>query len=176
MVVLQKMMKMVPFFQEWQSAKTLHVWVCCSKYDRGDCRPKLVAKTGQADTDSVLQRIRHFQVLLLSINYFVIYLVIRVFPLWIHSTCSHFGAWGWFLSFLITFTNGRPPWTGDQLVARPLPKHRTTRTQNKRVHTPNFHVLCGIRTHDPGFRASEDSSCLRALGYRDRLPPMSHLV
>jgi hypothetical protein len=29
------------------------------------------------------------------------------------------------LSFII-FTDGRAPWTGDQLVARPLPKHRTT--------------------------------------------------
>jgi hypothetical protein len=67
------------------------------------------------------------------------------------------------------FTDGRTPWTGDHLVARPLPTHRTTQTQNKRIHTPNIHALCGIRTHDPGFRASEDSSCLRPLGYRDRL-------
>jgi hypothetical protein len=28
--------------------------------------------------------------------------------------------------------------------------------------------MSGIRTHDPGFRASEDSACLRPLGYRDR--------
>ncbi|PNF19818.1 hypothetical protein B7P43_G14295 [Cryptotermes secundus] len=42
------------------------------------------------------------------------------------------------------FTDGRTPWTGDQLVARPLPKHRTTQTQNKRIHTPNIHVLFGI--------------------------------
>jgi hypothetical protein len=28
--------------------------------------------------------------------------------------------------------------------------------------------LCGIRTHDPGFRAKEDNTCLRPLGYRDR--------
>jgi hypothetical protein len=26
----------------------------------------------------------------------------------------------------------------------------------------------GIRTHDPGFRASEDSTRLRPFGYRDR--------
>jgi hypothetical protein len=30
------------------------------------------------------------------------------------------------------FTNGRTPWTSDQLVARPLHKQRTTQTQNKR--------------------------------------------
>jgi hypothetical protein len=65
------------------------------------------------------------------------------------------------------FTDGRTPWTSDQLIARPLPKHRTTQTQNKHTHTPNIHALCGIRTHDPGFRAREDSSCLRSLGYRD---------
>jgi hypothetical protein len=29
------------------------------------------------------------------------------------------------------FADGRIPWTSDQLVARPLPKHRTTQTQNK---------------------------------------------
>jgi hypothetical protein len=44
------------------------------------------------------------------------------------------------------FTDGRTPCTSDQLVARPLPKHRTTQTQNKHIHTPNIHVLCGIRT------------------------------
>jgi hypothetical protein len=34
-----------------------------------------------------------------------------------------------------SFTDGRTPWTGDQLVARPLPKHRTTQTQkNAHIH------------------------------------------
>jgi hypothetical protein len=33
-----------------------------------------------------------------------------------------------------SFTDGRSPWTGDQLVARPIPKHRTTQTQ-KKAHT-----------------------------------------
>jgi hypothetical protein len=32
--------------------------------------------------------------------------------------------------------------------ARPLPKHRTTQTQNKRIHTPNIRMLSGIRTHE----------------------------
>jgi hypothetical protein len=56
----------------------------------------------------------------------------------------------------------------DQLVARPLPKYRTTQTQNKHIHTPNNHALCGIRTHDPSVRASEDNTCLRQLGYCNR--------
>jgi hypothetical protein len=30
-----------------------------------------------------------------------------------------------------SFTGGRTPWTGDQLVPRPLPKHRKTRTHIK---------------------------------------------
>jgi hypothetical protein len=59
-------------------------------------------------------------------------------------------------------TDGRTPWTGDQPVARPLPTHKTTRTQNK------LHAWSGIRTHDPSVRASEDSSCLRTRGHCDR--------
>jgi hypothetical protein len=42
-------------------------------------------------------------------------------------------------------------------------------TQNKYIHIPNIHALCGIWSHDPDFRASEDSSCPRPLGYCDRL-------
>jgi hypothetical protein len=61
------------------------------------------------------------------------------------------------------FTDSRTLSTGDELVARPLHKHRTTQT-----HTPNIHALCGIRTHDPGFWASEDNKCLTPPGYRDR--------
>jgi hypothetical protein len=57
----------------------------------------------------------------------------------------------------------------DQPVARPLPKHRITRTQNKRIHTPYIHALSGIRTHNPSVRASEDSPCLRPRSYCDRL-------
>jgi hypothetical protein len=40
---------------------------------------------------------------------------------------------GRFFSFLILYRVGRTPWTGDQPVARPLPTHRTTQTQNKRT-------------------------------------------
>jgi hypothetical protein len=66
------------------------------------------------------------------------------------------------------FTDGRTPLTRDQLDARSLPKRRTTQTQNKRIHTPNIHAFCGIRTYNPCFRESEDSTWLRPLGYRDR--------
>jgi hypothetical protein len=37
--------------------------------------------------------------------------------------------------FLSLYTVGRTPWTGDQPVARLLPTHRTSQTQNKRTHT-----------------------------------------
>jgi hypothetical protein len=37
--------------------------------------------------------------------------------------------------FVILYTVGRTPRTGDQPVARPLPVHRTAQTQNKRTQT-----------------------------------------
>jgi hypothetical protein len=66
------------------------------------------------------------------------------------------------------FTIGTASLTSYQLVAKPLPKHRTAQTHNKHIYTPNIHVLSGIRTHDHGLRASENSLCLRLLGYLDR--------
>jgi hypothetical protein len=44
------------------------------------------------------------------------------------------GPWPLF-SFLILYTVGRAPWTGDRPVSRPLLIHRTTQTQNKRTKT-----------------------------------------
>jgi hypothetical protein len=73
-----------------------------------------------------------------------------------------------FIIYFDHFTDGRTPWTSDQLVAKSLPKDWTTQTQNEHIHIPNIYTLCGSRTHDPGFQASEDISCLRQLGYRDR--------
>jgi hypothetical protein len=72
---------------------------------------------------------------------------------------------GSLFSFLILYTVGRTPWTGDQPVEMPLPTHRRTQTQNKRKH---IHALSGIRTHNPSVRASEDSSCHRPRGHCDR--------
>jgi hypothetical protein len=59
------------------------------------------------------------------------------------SITFFFFYFGRFFGLLILYTVGRTPWTGDQPVAKA------------------FHVLCGIRTHDPSVRASEDSSCFR---------------
>jgi hypothetical protein len=58
------------------------------------------------------------------------------------------------------------PWTGDQFVASPLPVHKHRKTHT--TQTLNIHAQSGIRTHGPGVRASEDSSYLTPLGYRDR--------
>jgi hypothetical protein len=51
--------------------------------------------------------------------------------LWLYSSC---GPWPPF-QFLNLHTVGRTPWTGDQPVAKSLPTHRTTQTQNKRTQT-----------------------------------------
>jgi hypothetical protein len=64
---------------------------------------------------------------------------------------------------------------GDQPVARPPFEHRTTQTQNKRIHTPNIHTLSGIRIVDPSVRASEDSSCLRVV-FLNRLAAAQYRV
>jgi hypothetical protein len=83
---------------------------------------------------------------------------------WLYSPC---GPWTLFQSPDL-FTIGRTPWTSDKLVARSLPQHRRTQTQNKHIYTLNIHALSGIRIHHHSVRASEDSSCLRLLGNRDR--------
>jgi hypothetical protein len=68
------------------------------------------------------------------------------------------GPWPLFSSFLILYTVGRTPWTGDQPIAWPLRTHRT-----------DIYAFSGIRTHDSSIRASEDSSCLRPCRHCERL-------
>jgi hypothetical protein len=83
---------------------------------------------------------------IISVNY--IY-----FAFFSFMAVEHFvGPWPLF-SFLILYTVGRTPWTGDQPVARPLPTHTTTQTQNK--HT-DIHASSGIRTHVPSVLAGEE--------------------
>jgi hypothetical protein len=42
---------------------------------------------------------------------------------------------GRLFSFLILYTVGRTPRTGDQPIPRPIPRHRTTQTQNRGTKT-----------------------------------------
>jgi hypothetical protein len=59
-----------------------------------------------------------------------------------------------------SFTDGRTLWTGDQLVARPLPNHRTTQTQ-KNAHTHQTSMpWVGFETTIP---ASERAKTVQAL-------------
>jgi hypothetical protein len=81
---------------------------------------------------------------------------------------SPLGPWPLIFQFHDPLTDSRTPWTSDQLVAMPLHKHRSTQTQNK--HTYQISMPCvGFEPTIPCFRASEDSTCLRPVGYRDRL-------
>jgi hypothetical protein len=63
-----------------------------------------------------------------------------------------------FFSLLILYTVGRTPWTGDQPVARPLPAHRTTQTQNKRTQTSMTRVRFKLTT--PMFERAETAHVL----------------
>jgi hypothetical protein len=71
------------------------------------------------------------------------------------------------------FTDGRTPGLVISLSQGLYLNTGQTRTQNKRIHTPNIYALSGIRAHDPSVRASENSSCLRPLGYCDRLSQLT---
>jgi hypothetical protein len=55
-----------------------------------------------------------------------------VIYLWLYSSLLCLGH---FFSFFIFYTVGRTPWKGGQPVAKLLPAHRTTQTQNKRAQT-----------------------------------------
>jgi hypothetical protein len=68
---------------------------------------------------------------------------------------------GRFFRFLVLYTVGKTPWNGDQPLTRPLLTYKTTQSQSK-------HASSGVRTHDPNFQKSEDSSCLRPRGPCDR--------
>jgi hypothetical protein len=56
-------------------------------------------------------------------------------------------------SFLIFYRVSRTPWTEDQAAARPLPAHRTARTENKRTQTSMRRV--GFETMIPVFERAE---------------------
>jgi hypothetical protein len=87
-----------------------------------------------------------------------------------HCLYSPLGPWPLLFSFMIIFTDGRTPWASDQLVARPLPKHRTTQTQNKHIHQTSMSYV----GFEPTIPASERAKTVHAL---DRSPTVTgHLI
>jgi hypothetical protein len=63
--------------------------------------------------------------------------------------------------FLISFTtNGRTPWTSDQLVARPVPTHDTTQARPR----ANSHALRGTRNREPVYKPSRPAPLDRPKG------------
>jgi hypothetical protein len=79
-----------------------------------------------------------------------------------HWLYSPLGPWPLIFSFMIILqTVG--------LLARVISSSQNLYLNSgQHIHITNLHALCGILTHDPGFRASEESTCLRPLGHRDR--------
>jgi hypothetical protein len=65
--------------------------------------------------------------------------------------------------FLILYTFGTTPWTGDQLISRPLSTRRTTRTRNK--HTQTSMPRVRFEPMIPASERGRDSSCLRPRGH-----------
>jgi hypothetical protein len=77
-----------------------------------------------------------------------IFIVVFSPSLWLYSP------WALALfSFSIFNTVDRTPWTGNQPVARPLPTHRKTQTQNKRTQTSMPRM--GFETTIPEFERAK---------------------
>jgi hypothetical protein len=88
-------------------------------------------------------------------KYVCIYMYISISP-WFYNPC---GPWPLF-QFLNLYAVCRISSTGDQLVARPLPTHRTTQTQNKRTQASIAQV--GFVSTIPVF---EREKIVHALGW-----------
>jgi hypothetical protein len=93
----------------------------------------------------------------------IIIIIFIIITITIIALQAFLGPWPLF-HFLILYTIGKTPWTGDQPVTRPLLKYRTTQRMN--AYT-DIHASCDIRTHDTSVRASEESSCFRPRGHRN---------
>jgi hypothetical protein len=99
-----------------------------------------------------------------------IYRFILCFPLWLYSPIRALAA---SMKLSVSFQLidlGQSVGHLGRVISSSQGLSTCTQTQ-KNAHTTqtlNIHALSGIRTHCPGGRASEDSSCLRPLGYCDR--------
>jgi hypothetical protein len=98
-----------------------------------------------------------------GLSYWLIYVFIFLFfLLWLYNLLLGLGR---FFRFLILYTVDRTR-TGDQPVARPLPKRRTAQTQNKRAQ--KRHPCLQWYSNPRCQPSSEDISCLRPRGHCDR--------
>jgi hypothetical protein len=79
-----------------------------------------------------------------------------------HWLYSPLGPWP-LLQFHDHFTDGRTPWTSVQLVATPIPKHRTTQTQNKHTHTHTHQTSMPRVGFESTIPASERAKTVHAL-------------
>jgi hypothetical protein len=106
------------------------------------------------------------------------FIIVFIVVVTIYTPLLDFGR---FFSFLILYTAGRTPWTGDLRVAKPLPTHRTTQTQNR--HT-EIHASNGIEPTIPVFERVKKVEALEsaatasgiATALRDKLPFQSFTV
>jgi hypothetical protein len=84
-----------------------------------------------------------------------------LFSFFFHWLYNPLGPWPLLFSFMIIFTDGKTPWTSDQLVARPPPKHRITQTQNKHTHQTSMPWV----GFEPTISASERAKTVHALDH-----------
>jgi hypothetical protein len=96
-----------------------------------------------------------------------LYVFIFLFPFFAPT-----GAWGIhetsrFTSVSLSRTDGKSPWTSDQLIARPVATQDNTNRINVHIHI-NIHASSRIQTYNPGIQESQDSLCLTSLSYCDR--------
>jgi hypothetical protein len=92
-----------------------------------------------------------------------------VWMTFIHSSVAlqpFVGPWPLLQFHNLFYTDGRTPWTSDQPLARPLPKHRTTQTQNKRTQTSMSWV--GFEPTIPVFKRAKTVHALDRFGDCDR--------
>jgi hypothetical protein len=81
-------------------------------------------------------------------DYQFLFFLLALQPLW--AVCQ----------FSDIFTAGRTPWTGHQLVSRPLPKHRTAKTQKNTYTHQTSMLYVGF---EPTITASERAKTVHAL-------------
>jgi hypothetical protein len=82
---------------------------------------------------------------------------------------------GLFFSFVIIFTQTIGLLGRVISLLQGLYLHTGQHKHRINAHT-DIHALNGIRINDHSFRSSEDSTCLRPLGYRDRLIMLTLVV